>query len=335
MAAGARKGDRRAGTRRWQRFVLWILSTYGRRLEKMPRAKAMRFAERFGSFLYRLSRRIFRRPHNYARRNLRLTEFPRSGMTLAEQDAFIYRVFIQFSKSLVDFLRGPSLTLEELDRIVHADGFEHVREAQAADRGIIFVTAHLGNWEMLGRWLSAKGVPLTVVAREPEDPAFAAYVHQMRENAGFSVAYRGSGVRELLSLLKAKKALGLLPDQNSGDLFIPFFGIPAGTVAGPASLALHTGAVLLPCYCVRQENDMYRLLVLPPISTHSTGDRNADTVRIMTEVNHALESVIRKYPDQWLWLHNRWKSAFDDHNRERSFPGGVPDKLLRLWQGEA
>lgn len=85
---------------------------------------------------------------------------------------------------------------------------------------------------------------MTVVAREPEDPAFAAWVHRMREGAGMSVAYRGGSVRELLSLLKANKAVGLLPDQNSGDVFTPFFGVPAGTATGPAALALHTGAAI-------------------------------------------------------------------------------------------
>jgi len=327
-------GFGRGSTRRWQRVVLAILTLLSKRLQRMPRAKAMRFGERLGAFIFAVNRLFVKRSHHYALRNLRLTQFPRPDATLAEREAFIRRVFIQFSKGLVDVLRGPSLTREELHRIVKAEGMEYTEEARRAGKGTIVITAHFGNWEMLGRYLAAEGIPLTVVAREPEDPAFAAWVHQMREGAGMSVAYRGRSVRELLSLLKANKAVGLLPDQNSGDVFTPFFGLPAGTATGPAALALHTGATLIPSYCVRLPDDTYRLLLLPPISTHATGDKNADILRITTEVNCVLESVIRQYPDQWLWLHNRWKSAFEEGNRERSWPDGLNHDIWRLWQGE-
>ena len=159
------------------------------------------------------------------------------------------------------------------------------------------------------------------------------------QNGGVTVARKGGPVRELLAILKRGDALGLLPDQNSGDLFAPFFGVPAGTVAGPATLALHTGAAIIPTYCVRLPDDRYRLMILPPIDTTATGDREADARRIMTDVNAALESVIRQYPDQWLWIHNRWKSAFEAENRSRAWPDGVSpeenpvaDVIWQRWQ---
>jgi Kdo2-lipid IVA lauroyltransferase/acyltransferase len=334
MGSPLTQDTQRKATKRWQKFVLAVFSFMARRTQRMKRPAAMLFAERLGNFLYSLSRIAFKRPHRYARRNLRLTQFPKPDLTAKEQDAFIRRVFVHFAKCLVDFLRGPTLTMEELDRIVQAEGFEYAQAAMQAGKGTIIVTAHFGNWEMLGRWLSAKGFPLTVVAREPEDAAFAQYIQKMRENAGFSVLYRGSSVRELLSLLKSNKTIGLLPDQNSGDLFIPFFGIPAGTVAGPASLALRTGATLLPTYCIRLPDDTYTLRFLPPIDATPTGDKNADARRIMAEINRVLEGVIREYPDQWLWLHNRWKSAFDEWNRETAFPNGLPADVLQRWYGD-
>jgi KDO2-lipid IV(A) lauroyltransferase len=334
---GERKaqGFGRRSTQRWQRFVLAVVTFLSGRLQKMPRAKAMRFGEHLGAFIYTVNRRFVKRSHRYALRNLRLTQFPRPDATIPEREVFIRRVLIHFSKVLVDFLRGPSLTSEELHRIVAAEGMAYAEASRRAGKGTIFITAHLGNWEMLGRYLAAEGIPLTVVAREPEDPALAAWVHHMREGAGMSVAYRGGSVRELLSLLKRNQAIGLLPDQNSGDVFIPFFGVPAGTAVGPATLALHTGATLIPSYCVRLPDDTYRLLLLPPIPTHATGDKNADILRIMMEVNRVLESVIREYPDQWLWLHNRWKSAFEEGNRNRSWPDGLNPDIWRRWQSEA
>lgn len=296
----------------------------------------MRFAVRLGHFAYAIAGR----QRKYAQRNLRLVGFPEPDTPPAERDRFIRSVFVSFAKSLVDFLRGPSLTPEALDALVRADGFEHITLALARGRGVILITAHMGNWELLGRWLAQHEVPLTVVGRDPEDPDFAAWVRKMREGGGMGVASKGGSVRELLGLLKKNQAVGLLPDQNSGDVFVPFFGVPAGTVAGPATLALHTGATLIPTYCVRLPDDTYRLMILPPISTESTGDKDTDVRRIMGDVNDALESVIRRYPSQWLWLHNRWKSVFEGSNHDRCWlaegNGGEAAyrEALRRWQDD-
>ncbi|GAB4457793.1 MAG: lauroyl acyltransferase [Armatimonadaceae bacterium] len=309
-----------------------LLNFLGRRFQQMPRRRAMRWGERIGNFVYTVSRVAFRRPHRYAHRNLRLTEFPHPEASAAERDRFIRQVFIHFTKSLVDFLRAPTLSTEEMCRIVRAEGVEHLHSALARGKGVLLITAHIGNWEMLGRYIVHLGCPLTVVAREPENPDFAAFVHRVRESGGYREMYRGSStVREMLTLLKRNEGVGLLPDQNSGDLFIPFFGVPAGTVAGPASLALHTGAALLPCYCVREPDDTYRLIILPPTDTAPSDDKQADSVRIMTEVNRILEDMVRQYPEQWLWIHNRWKSAFEEGNRARAFPEGLPDALAQRW----
>jgi Kdo2-lipid IVA lauroyltransferase/acyltransferase len=330
-AAPARTG--RTRTRFWQRALLAVMTRTAGWLRKMPRARAMRYGERFGHFAHFLTRYVSRRPQRYAHRNLRITGFPRPDMTFAERDAFIRRVFVHFAKSAVDFLRGPALTREELTALVRVDGLEHLEAARARGKGIIFVSAHLGNWELAARLLVANGFPLTTVAREPEDGGFADYVRSLRENGGYRVLYRGStGVRELLSVLKRNETIALLPDQNSGDFFLPFFGVPAGTVAGPASLALHTGATLIVGACVRLPDDTYRAVLLPPVNLAPTNDRAADTRRVMAEVNRQIESLVREYPDQWLWVHNRWKAAFEEGNRARAFPEGIPPDLLARWE---
>ena len=326
-------GDK-SRTKQWQRFVLAVLRFFAARLQKMPRAQAMRFGERFGKFAFFACRHIVKRPYRTALGNLSLTSFPSPEATPKQRDALVQGVFIHFGKSMVDFLRGPLLTPDELAKLVSVEGLEHLQQAQAAGKGTLIITAHFGNWEMLGRCVVAHGMPMTVVAREPEDEAFGAYVKSLRENAGFEVAYKGGSVRELLSLLKKNHAVGLLPDQNSGDLFVPFFGVPAGTVAGPATLALHTGAALLRCFCVRLPDDRYRLILLPPLDTRSTGDKEADIRRIMCEVNTTLESMVRQYPEQWLWLHHRWKSALEEPNRERAWGSDSPaQETARMrWQ---
>ena len=319
----------------WQRFILWLAMRIATRLQKMPRPAMMRFGERLGGFVYFMTRYFFRRPQNYARRNLRITQFPHPEMTRQETDAFIRKVLVHFSKFAVELICGPALTQETMLDLVQSEGLEHLITAREQGKGIVMVSAHFGNWEMMGRYAASQGFPMTVVARETENPDFAEYIRSLREFGGYHVMYRGSNtVRELLRILKRKGYVGLLPDQNSGDMFAPFFGVPAGTVAGPASFSLHTGATLIPVFCVRLPDDTYRVIILPPIDTHSTGDKNADTQRVMEEVNRVLESVIRQYPEQWLWIHNRWKSAFEEGNRKRAFPNGLPEDLRQRWEGK-
>lgn len=287
---------------------------------------------RWGVRLGRLAYHVARRQRRYARRNLRLAYG--DALTLREQNDLTRRVFENFGKTLIDFLCTPAVSREAVDDLVAGvEGWEWVEAAQREGRGIIILTAHLGNWEFLGRWLVTQGLSLTAVAREPEDAAFASYIRQLREKGGgYAVLNKGASARGLLAKLKQGEGVVILPDQNSGDVFVPFFGVPAGTVAGPASLALHTGALLLPFYCLREPDDRYRMLFLPPIPVEPTGDREADVVRIMTEANRVLETVIRQYPDQWLWLHNRWKSAFEDKNRSRWPPGFDWEEATARWR---
>ena len=184
----------------------------------------------------------------------------------------------------------------------------------------MFVSAHLGNWEIMGRWLAlVQNVTMTVVAKDPKNPGFAAYLRQMRENAGFAVQSKGESARELLRVLRRGEAVFLMPDQNSGDVFVPFFGVPCGTVVGPASLALHTGAALIPIYCV-QEKMGYRVICLPEVTVQNPSGGEAEVARLTSELNVVLEQMVRRYPAQWLWLHNRWKSAFEEKNHARAWP---------------
>jgi KDO2-lipid IV(A) lauroyltransferase len=326
----------------WQKLVVRLLVGVTGGVQRLSRPNAMRFGTWLGGVAYHIAGKQRR----YADRNLRLASpslrsFPGPCLNTAEErEQFTRSVFAHFGRCLIDFLRAPRLTKTGLDSLVNnqgeAEGWQHVQNALAKGKGVIFLSAHLGNWELLGRWLAAQGVPLTVVAREPKDATFAAYLTGMREKAGFTVLNKGESARELLRVLRRGEAIFLMPDQNSGDVFIPFFDILAGTVAGPASLALHTGASLIPAYCVSREDTngdtCYQTLFLPPLKTENTGNKDEDVRRIMTEANRVLEEVIRRYPTQWLWLHNRWKSAFEEKNREHWTPDNDFPAALSRWE---
>jgi KDO2-lipid IV(A) lauroyltransferase len=170
-----------------------------------------------------------------------------------------------------------------------------------------------------------------VIARPTEDPATTDLITMVRERCGYRVYERGNAARAVLKALRANEGVGILPDQNAGDVFVEFFGQKAGCVAGPAIFHLRTGAPIVPLFNVRLPGDYHRIEILPPIHfeppecfspspVHSaggshpekkilSGDWQADVQRIMQAWHDILESYVRRYPDQWLWLHDRWKSG--------------------------
>jgi KDO2-lipid IV(A) lauroyltransferase len=150
---------------------------------------------------------------------------------------------------------------------------------------------------------------VAVIARDADDPGTTELVTMLRERSGYRVFPRGNAARLVLKALRANEAVGILPDQNAGDVFVEFFGQKAGSVAGPAVFHLRTGAPLVPLFNVRLPDDRHRVEILPPMRFEPSGDAQADYQRIMQALHDVLEGYVRRYPDQWLWLHDRWKSA--------------------------
>jgi len=314
-------------TQRWQRFLLQMIRAMTNRIQAVPRPKAIRWSVALGD----LACVADRRHREIAHKNLRFIYGDRLTET-ARRD-LVRDVFRHFAFVGVEFLRGPLIrSRTDMDELIVSVGGwdDHVAPYIRQGRGVVIATGHFGNWEFLGRYIVAQGLPLTVVARSPEYPAFAAWAKQMRESAGFSVAAKGESAKKLLSVLKRGDALGLLSDQNSGDLFLPFLGVPAGTPAGAATLAARTNSVLVPCWCWRDKEggDKYRIAFEPEVPNYDGGDKNADVARSMAEINERLGTMVDAHPAQWLWLHDRWKSVFDEHNRQR-LPEGLNYAELR------
>jgi KDO2-lipid IV(A) lauroyltransferase len=315
----------------WQQFLVQTATRIDTRLEAMPRAKALAWGERLGRAGYAL----VKRSRTSAERNLRLAYG--DMMTEAEREAMVQRVFIHFCKTCMDMLHTRSYTADQVASLVtEVEGWdEYAVPILAQGKGVMALSGHIGNWEFFARYVAqVRKVPMTVVVREPLNPTLGGYVRRLRENAGYAVTNKGESARRLLKVLKDNQMLAILPDQNHSDVFVPFFGVPAGTAAGPAYLALKTGAPLAAGYCLWKSDNTYKILVRPPIPVEDTGDRDADIARIMAAVNRDLEEVIRQYPDQWLWLHNRWKSVFDPANRALLPEGYDYTALEARWRGE-
>ncbi|MBC8136716.1 MAG: lysophospholipid acyltransferase family protein, partial [Fibrella sp.] len=315
-------------TKSWQRFLLNLIPHVEKRVQSVPRHKAIGYGRSLGNLAFRFAKKA----RDTAFKNLRFVYG--DALTEAERDRIVREVFQHFCIMAIDFLRGPLLkSPDDLNALIlSVEGWEeNIEPLLREKRGIVICTAHFGNWEMLGRYIVSRGVPLTVVVRNPEDESFSAWAKRMREGAGFTVSAKGESAKRLLTVLKRGEALGILPDQSSADVFIPFFGIPTGTATGPALLAGRSNAGLIPCWCFADpaHDYRYRIIFEPLIPIVETGNKQADLAVVMTVVNTRLEARIRETPEQWLWLHDRWKGTFQKHNRER-LPEGLD--LSTLWE---
>lgn len=271
--------------------------------KRTPLPVLYKIGERLGRLAYRLSRRY----RTVAERNLQMAY----GESLPEEERrrLAEQVFIHFAKSLMEFLVGDGLSPDDLRRMVTLVGEEHLQWCIQQGKGTLIITAHYGNWEIAARYLAqCKGYILNVVARDADDSATTVLVNRLRERGGYRVIPRGQAARPVLQALKRNELVALLPDQNAGDVFVPFFGRLAGTVAGPALLALRSGAPLLPVFCTRQPDNTYLFEMLPPLRVQPSGDKERDVTEMMARITALIEQQVRKHPSQWLWLHNRWKT---------------------------
>lgn len=302
----------------WQLFVRTTFSILLNVLRYIPWKAALAWGTLMGSVGYLISARY----RKVADRNLKLAFGDAMGAT--ERRSLTVRVFQHFSRmALVECLKAPYLTELEIRKLVAAESYDYVDELLSRGKGMLLITGHLGNWELLARRAALEGYHFVVVARQSPDAGFNAITDRLRAGAGYTVHPRGSSPKYILQTLRSGGVIAILPDQKSDDLFVPFFDVVTGTVAGPAVLSLKTGAPILPMFCPRQPDGTYRMVLKPEIDVHSTGDAAADTARIMADINLVIEDMVREYPDQWLWLHDRWKIR----PTQGSAPELAPDQL--------
>lgn len=215
-------------------------------------------------------------------------------------------VFLSIARLLAVFARLPRLTPQNITELIRYDGLDNFQTAQARGRGVLVATAHLGNWELSAfahAWMTA---PMHIVVRPLDNPRIDAFVERYRALSGNHIIEKKDAARGILKTLKSGDAVGILIDQNTTldqGVFIDFFGIKACAGTAFAKLAHHSGAAVVPGFALwSAEEHRYILRFYPEVPM--TGDVAADTQRIHSQ----LESVIRQYPDQWLWIHRRWKT---------------------------
>lgn len=219
------------------------------------------------------------------------------------------RVFLNLSIAVADAIRLPISVQRDLGRFVSASGFHHIQKNLSGGKGAIIMTGHFGNWELLGAFLVQNGVPLSVVGTEAYDSRLDKMIVETRRQAGYETLTRGKGTRKMISGLKKGAAIGILFDQDTKveGVFVDFFGRPAHTAVGPVVIAQKYNIPIIPVFIRHTENFTYHVHCQAPLELVNSGDAQKDIVTNTQLCSDVYERLIRQYPDQWVWMHRRWK----------------------------
>ena len=228
------------------------------------------------------------------------------------KEQIIQDVFRNLGRVALALAKAPDWSDRNVREHVDFVGLEHFREGEARGRGVMLLTAHLGNWELGALAHGAVVGPIDVMVRPIENPMVDRLVEQRREARGNRVIRKRNAAREVLAALQRNGTVGILADQNTlpeEAVFVDFFGRPASANRGFARLALHSDAAVVPAFAWWDyESRRYLIEYGPAIELIRTGDTDADVIANTQRFQTVLEECIRRHPDQWLWIHRRWKT---------------------------
>jgi KDO2-lipid IV(A) lauroyltransferase len=266
-------------------------------------------ARAVGIVLARTVYRLHGRLRRAGMRNLQLA-FPQ--MAASERRRILRRLFTSLGRQLGDFCRFPRYTRENISRLVVYDGLENFERAQARGKGVLFLTAHFGGWEVSSFMHALHGHPLHILVRPLDNPYLDRMVTRYRTLSGNRTIPKHEFARGMLAALRGGETVGILMDQNMTPeygVFVDFFGIPACTSSLMARMALRTDAAVVPAFCLWDPAlRRYRMRFDPAIETVRTNNEDADVVANTAAYTRVIEDYARRYPAQWLWVHRRWKT---------------------------
>lgn len=273
----------------------------------LPRRLALRIGARLGDLFYLLDRRDRR----IALRNLRIA-FPERSE--AEHLAILRASVRNLGRMAAEVCHLPALTAETVRDYVTVEDPSHWQATldAAAERGTLILTGHFGNWELLAYAHGLLGHPITLVHRPMNNPLVDEAITGLRRRAGTVSLAKKSAAKAALRALHQHRIVAIPADQNQTrryGVFADLFGLPASTTPGPARLAMLSKAPVVPVFLVRQgDSDHHRIVVLPEVELAQSGDRDADVIENTRRCNAVMEGMLRRYPEQWIWFHKRWKT---------------------------
>ena len=294
--------------RLFSRFIRLLIAC----LRHLPRFTAIRVMRLIAPLVFRLDQSGRRRTI----RHLTLA-FGREK-SAAEILCLARQVYRHFATVLADTMRLPVILRQGINTIITTSGMHHLDQALAAGHGVLMITGHFGNWELLGAWLAQNGYPLSVVGAPLENPGLDKIVVEMRNHAGYTNIARGESTRDIIRSLRQGCAIGLLIDQDTKvqGTFVRFFGRLAHTPTGPVLLAKKFGSPIVPIFMHLRDDFSYHIECGPALTLEDSGDDERDLIVNTQKCSDVYERVIRRFPAQWAWMHKRW--------RKRPPPGSAP-----------
>ena len=289
--------------RDWCEFAAaWLLLKV---IGVMPRAMARATASLTARVLFALTPRL----QKTALFNLQIA-FPE--WSDKQRKAVMRKMVRNLGWMAADFARFPRYNEKNIEQAVILDGHENFLEGQRRGKGVIYLTGHVGAWELSSFAHALYGFPLHFMARPLDNQRIDALVNRYRTLSGNKPVFKNESARAMLRILRDSGTLGILADQNTlpeEGVFVDFFGKTACSTSGIARVALHTGAAVVPGYAYWDEQiRKYRLRFEPPVELIRTGDAERDVFENTQRFTKIIEEIIRRHPDQWVWLHARWKT---------------------------
>ncbi len=272
----------------------------------LPLKASMRFGKTFGWAIVKL----FPKLSKTANRNLEIA-FPK--IDDSEKRRIVKGTFGSLGRQLGFISHFRNFKPEDIRELVEVIGKEeNFDPAHASDRGILFFTGHFGSWEVFNLLPQAFGYHINILVRRIDNPLVENYVDAIRTKFGSVTLGKKQAARKMFRILENGETLGILADlnvQKKEGVFVDFFGVPASTTTSIAKLALKTNAIILPAFAVWDEaKSKYVVYLEPPIKYEKTGSQQDDIEEITQKITKTVEEFVRKYPEQWLWIHKRWNT---------------------------
>lgn len=280
-------------------------------LRVLPHAWASKLGVLFGGLVFHLAGGERRKTLDGLH-----TAYP--GMNKVETRKLALTVWKNLGRNLFEVVHWSGWTREQiLSQVARVEGWEHVEKVKKRGQGFFAVTAHLGNWELLGAFLGHRYEhKASAVAKPLYDPRFDELISRFRvEKLGAaSMIKRGMALRGIMEALKENQMVMVLCDQDTGQdgVFVPFYGKQAWTQSGVARIALKTGAGVVPTFMVRGKDGKFELHIEKEIELPQSGDKEKKVLELTRRITQVIEDYVRAYPEQWMWMHRRWKTRPPD-----------------------
>jgi KDO2-lipid IV(A) lauroyltransferase len=293
-------------------WLYYLLKTISTIVSILPYKLVVQIGKALGHVYY----------HVAAKQRIRAEETikERLGYDDAQAHTTIKNVFIKLAITFMEILYMPALNKDNIRGLVTIDRPDILWDAVKQGHGVVMIACHMDNWEWLGAAMALNGFPLSAVEKPQPNRVYSDFMNELRRGAGQEIFARGTG--EILGCARAMKKgrmVGLVADQDGGynGIFVPFFGKMASTPTGPVYFARKFKAPIIPMFIVRRENYYgHQAIVKDPIYYENTGDQKADDYNATLKITQAIEEIIKKYPDNWLWFQHRWNTPYPVPEKE-------------------